>query len=315
MTAENGDPTLRLEAFTRAVALAAALSLSALPALADPAGFAFLEVPAGARASAMGGAYASVGEGVEAAFWNPAGLAGVHGFQITASHYEFLEHLRQAQFGVAGKLWGGGVSGSVRALYSEPITARDELGNEIGTFGSHDLEFAFGYGGVLSPGLRAGGTFQVIRERVSDFSATTWALGGGLTWDPAALPRLRTTLSVHNIGPDAAYNFDGVRGSPVALPSAVQVGASYGIPVGGLDVRGALESRITRGRPGVGMIGLEAGHASGAALRAGFRVNDEATDFSVGAGYATGGLRFDYAFVPYKLELGETHRLSLTAQF
>jgi len=63
------------------------------------------------------------------------------------------------------------------------------------------------------------------------------------------------------------------------------------------------------------MIGLEVGHASGAALRAGFRVNDEATDFSVGAGYATGGLRFDYAFVPYKLELGETHRLSLTAQF
>ena len=149
---------MKFQAFSRAVACAAALSLSALPALADPSGFAFLETPAGARASAMGGAYASIGEGVEAAFWNPAGLAAAHGFQITASHYEFLEHLRHAQFGMAGKLWGRGVSGSVRALYSEPITERDALGNETGTFGSHDLELALAYGTVVAPGIRAGGS-------------------------------------------------------------------------------------------------------------------------------------------------------------
>jgi hypothetical protein len=289
--------------------------LPAWPAAADPSGFAFLEVPAGARASAMGGAYASVGEGVEAAFWNPAGLAAVHGFQITASHYEFLEHLRHAQFGMAGKLWGGGVAGTVRALYSEPITERDALGNETGTFGSHDLEFAFAYATNMRPGLRAGGTAQVVRERLSDFSATTWAIGGGLTWDPASLPRLRTSLSVHNLGPSAHYNFDGVKGSPVSLPAAVQAGVSYSIPVGSLDLRGALESRMTQGRSGIGMLGAELGHVSGAALRAGFRMNDEATNFSIGAGYATEALRFDYAFVPYRLEIGETHRLSLTAQF
>lgn len=263
----------------------------------------------------MGGAYASVSEGVESAFWNPAGLAAARGFQITASHYEFLEHLRHAQFGMAGKLWGGGVAASVRALYSEPITERDELGNETGTFGSHDLELALAYGGVLRPGLRAGGTAQIVRERLSDFSATTWAVGGGVTWDPASLPRLRTSLSVHNLGPSAAYNFDGVRGSAVSLPMAVQAGTSYGFPAGGLDLRGALEARFTRGRPGIGMLGAEAAHASGAALRAGFRLNDEATNFSIGAGYGNEGLRFDYAFVPYRLEVGETHRLSLTAQF
>ena len=52
---------------------AAALALAA-PAVAhsDPAGFSFLEIPAGARASALGGAYASRALGVEAAFWNPA---------------------------------------------------------------------------------------------------------------------------------------------------------------------------------------------------------------------------------------------------
>ena len=40
--------------------------LAAGPALAASAGFAFLEIPTGARASALGGAYASLGQGVEA---------------------------------------------------------------------------------------------------------------------------------------------------------------------------------------------------------------------------------------------------------
>ena len=306
----------KIQAIGRVVAYAAAaLFMSALSARAETPGFTFLEVPAGARASAMGGAYASLAEGVEAGFWNPAGLAGVHGIQIEASHYEFLEHLRHAQFGVGGKLFGGGVSATLRAMYSEPITERDALGNETGTFGAHDLELALGYGRAVRPGLRLGGTAQVVREGIAQFAATTWALGGGATWDPARWPRLRMTVSFHNHGPAAAYSFDGARGQPVHLPAAVQAGASYGATMGGLDLRGALETRVTQGRAGIGMIGAEISHPSGAAIRAGFRLNDEATNFSVGAGYSTQGLRLDYAFVPYRLELGETHRLSLSAQF
>ena len=65
------------------------LALSALlatPAAADPPGFAFLEVPGGARAAALGGAYASLARGAEAAFWNPAGLGQFEGSQFTATH-------------------------------------------------------------------------------------------------------------------------------------------------------------------------------------------------------------------------------------
>ena len=300
---------------TRAAVATAALVLGAASAGADPAGFAFLEVPAGAHASAMGGAYASVADGVEAAFWNPAGLAGVRGIQLTASHFEFIEHLRHAQFGVGGRLFGGGMAATLRAMYSEPITERDALGNEIGTFGAHDLEFALAYGRAMGERLRLGGSAQVVRERLSEFAATTWALGGGATWDPAAFPRARMSVSVHNLGPAGAYQLDGARGDPVPLPTAVQAGASYGIDAAGLALRGALETRWTRGRAGIAMLGGELSHPSGAALRARFRMNDETTDFSVGAGYSSAALRLDYAFVPFRLELGDTHRLSLSAQF
>src|SRR5262245_9967067 len=296
-----------------AVACATALSLVGVAAYADPPGFTFLEVPAGARASAMGGAYASVAEGIEAAFWNPAGLAAIHGAQLTFSHYEFLAHLRHEQFGIGGKLFGGGLAATVRAMYSEPITERDILGNDIGTFGAHDLEFAVAYGTALGSSLEVGGTAQVIRERIADSGATTWAVGGGVTWDPLA--RLRTSLSVHDLGPAGAFDLESGRGQPVPLPSAVQGGASYSLATGAFETRAALEARLTRGRVGVGMLGAELEHSSGAALRAGLRINDEATDFSVGVGYATSKLRVDYAFVPYRMDLGDTQRFSLSAQF
>src|SRR5262245_8902600 len=142
--------------WARGMALAVPLFFAAPATVhADAAGFAFLEVPAGARASALGGAYASIAEGAEASFWNPAGLANISGLEVTGSHYEYIQSLRHDQFAVAGKLFGGGASAALRAMYSEPIVARDEVGNEIGTFGGHDLEFTLAYGREIAPGWRA----------------------------------------------------------------------------------------------------------------------------------------------------------------
>jgi hypothetical protein len=290
--------------------------LAARAAHAKPAGFAFLEVPAGARASALGGAYSSLASGAEAAFWNPAGLEAVQGVQVTGSHTEFLESLRHEQFAVAGRLAGGGASASLRAGYSQPVDERDELGNLIGTFGSHDLEFALGYGRPVAPGVAVGGTGQVVRERIANVSATTFAFGLGTVLEPKRWPGLRLGLSAHNLGPAAAYTIEGAKGSPVPLPAAVQAGASYRRDAFlGCTVSSSLEGRFTRGRNGVAMLGAELAHASGAALRLGFRANDEATRFGFGVGWALPVLRFDYAFVPYRLDLGDTHRVSFTAQF
>jgi len=307
----------------RAAAACAALALlSVRPALCAPPGFAFLEVPAGARAAALGGAFTSLGQGVEAAFWNPAGLEAVKGIQITGTHVEYVQSLRHDQFAVAGRAFGGGLAASLRALYSEPIDERDELGNLIGSFGSHDLEFALAYGRTVASGLSVGATIAALRERIADASASTYAAGFGAAWEPAGVSGLRLGFSAHNLGRDARFGLEGGPGEPVALPAAVQAGGSWQRAIAhGAALRAALEGRFTRGRSGIGMAGLElatAGGANGAGaafLRAGLRVNDDAAGYSVGVGYALPGLRLDYAFVPLRLDLGDTHRVSFTAQF
>jgi hypothetical protein len=286
------------------------------PAGSTPAGFSFLEVPAGARASALGGAFVAVGEGVEAGFWNPAGLAAVKGLEITGSHYEFFQHLRHDQFAVAGAWLGGGLAGSVRAIYSEPIEARDDLGNVTGTFGGNDLEFRLAYGRSFGTGLRAGVTTQLLRARLAELSTGSVAFGAGATWEPARLSALRLGLAVDHLGPDASYTFADGPGQPIPLPAALQAGAWYRWgTVGTMSLGTGLEVRASRGRPTVTAIGGELTHATGASLRLGARINDDATAFSFGGGYALSALRLDYAFVPYRMDLGDSHRMSFTARF
>ncbi len=301
---------------TRALALVLAALSFAVPALAAPPGYAFLETPAGARAAALGGAYASVARGAESAFWNPAGLAGFDGTQFTATHTETYEHLRHDQVAVAGRLFGGGMAASMRAMYSEPIPERDDLGNLIGSFGAHDLEFLLGYGRKLSGGMSFGFTAQALRERVADLAAGAWALGGGVAWDVAALPGSRASLSVHNLGPAGHYTLEGVQGDRVQLPAAVQGGMSFThAAFSNLNALLALEARATQGRNTVVAVGAELDAPVGAALRFGMRANDDIASWSAGAGWRTRSLRIDYAFVPSKLELDDTHRFSLTASF
>ena len=290
--------------------------LAAAPVAAGPSGFAFLEVPAGARASALGGAFAVSGEGVEASFWNPAGLAVVDGIQITGAHVEAFQNFRHDQFAIAGPWLGGGVSVSVRAFYSEPIVARDDLGNEIGTFGGHDLGFGLAYGRSLAAGVRVGASARLIRERIAELSTGTYGFGAGATWQSPDRPALRLGVMVDNIGPDARYTFADGPGEPVPLPMALQAGGAYHWSLAGATRVGAsLETRMTRGRPGVAMLGGELTHPTGAALRLGVRVNDDASRFSAGAGYALAALRLDYAFVADRLDIGDSHRVSFTASF
>ena len=82
-----------------------------------------------------------------------------------------------------------------------------------------------------------------------------------------------------------------------------------------MHVTGAVEGRATRGRSVLGLLGAEVADASGAAVRMGLRLNDTTTGVTFGAGYALPGVSFDYAFVPLRYDMGDTHRFGFTAHF
>ncbi len=248
----------------------------------DAGGIRLPRGPGRGAPGALGGAFASRADGVEATFWNPAGLAATTRLEIVGSHFEFFQQLRHEQFAFARPLWGGGASLGLRAMYSEPITERDDIGNVIGTFGGHDLEFSLAYGRTVGRGLRAGGSFQVVRERIAELVRDD--LGGGRGPDlgsaPAAAalalraqPRTRRPLRARR----------RAAGQAVSLPAAVQGGASYGVAVGtGFELRGSLETRLTRGgaRSRWSAASWRTSPAPRSAL--GYRANDDATNLGFG---------------------------------
>ena len=306
----------RLHTRVALLSLLTAALLSAPAARAAQPGFAFLDIPAGARASAMGGAYSAVVRGADAALWNPAALDGVSRLEVSGSHAELQSQLHYDAVVLGGKAWGGGYAMSMRALYSEAIEARDEAGNLTGTFGAHDLEFALSYGHRLGGGLALGGSAEIVRERLDNEATQTYAFDLGATLEPAAFPGARVSLALENVGPAARYTIDGIEGADVPLPAAITTGVSYAKLAGhGLTVRGALEGRFIDGRAGLGAIGAEIANGAGMAFRAGWRINDASADLTLGAGYSTRGLAFDYAFIPLDLSLGESHRFSISRQF
>jgi hypothetical protein len=233
-----------------------------------------------------------------------------------ATHYEFFQNLRHEQFALAGRMFGGGIAGSVRAMYSEPIEERDELGNLIGTFGAQDLEMQLAYGWAPSAGTSFGFGTQLVKERIANESAMTWGVSAGAAFRPERWKGLRASFAMQHLGPSAHYEIEGQQGAPVDLPLALQSGLAWSRALGhGLSVLPALDVRATVGRPPVVALGGELESENGASLRLGVREGDDISSFSAGFGWRFRACRVDYAWVPSKLDLEDTHRFSFGAQF
>jgi hypothetical protein len=301
------------------------LASALLAALAAPAsagsetGFAFLELPAGARVAAMGGAGATLAEGPAALFWNPAGIApaipaaGSHG-RASFDHHESIQTFRQELVGGVLEKDGDGIGLGLNAHYTEGIDERDELGNLLGTFGATDFAVVFGMSKTASPGLRLGGALQWTHEDLAGVGASAFGLSGGLLWDPVAIEGLRIGASVRNIGPSPSFKApDGSDGASVSQPTTFEAGASFG-NAGSFSWRAAADVVQLKGESMEGRLGLEIKPIPSLALRAGWMTGQDAADLTAGAGVAVGRFDIDYAFVPYKDDLGTSHRFGLTAR-
>jgi hypothetical protein len=291
---------------------------AASAAWAAPPGFAFLEVPAGARAAALGGAYASLATGAEAAFWNPAGTATLRRLEVTGGHAELLDNLRHDYFTLGGPLWGGAMTGSVRALYTSRSDESDDVGNLIGSFGATNSSSRLGYCRNLSGRVsRSGGTASVIPRAHLETVDQTYALGVGAAWTPERWNGLRPRpRRAEPSVPSSATRSTASRGSAVSLPMAVQTGRV--VRAAGRQPLAALGPPRVAARSAARGLGCSAPSCPmprAPRCASGTRINDDTSSLSFGAGFAQRGYALDYAFVPLKDDLGDTQRFAFRISF
>ena len=292
----------------------------------------FLTIDVSARAQGMGSAFVAVADEVSAIQYNPAGLIHVQETQLTFLHaWQFVNFMSFDYAAVAHPLAHNrvlGVSFSRLAIDDIPDTrnARVDYGSDwrldwskITTFNAADYALHFAVAQRWQNRLAVGIGVKLLHRSLGDFYANGIGMDAGLQWQlipdwtlGVALRNLTTTLIAWNTGEKElvapqvvignAYTFSLERFHTV-FRSALDISihtmpVSLGIQRNGQPINRALGAAI----------GGELVYRQALFVRGGM---DELQRLNLGVGIAIPHLRFDYSYLNYDRELGNSHRVSI----
>ncbi len=252
-----------------ALVLAAAVVLGATSAWSEPSfskvgfsGMQFLKIGAGARASAMGGAFTAVADDATALYWNPAGIARMRNISATFAHTNWFVDINNEYIGCVfpgGLLGNFGISasflsmGDMQRTTIDDITtlAREDEGEGLPTFSSSDLALGLTYARSLTNKFSVGFTAKYVREKIAEMSASQLAFDVG-THYLTGFKTLRIGMAIVNYSGDAKFsgidlqrdwadtswptNYTGnpweIQSQPFPMPLQFKIGAAYDFKFG-----------------------------------------------------------------------------------
>jgi len=276
---------------------------------------AFLKVDAASRPVAMGGAFVGVANDVNSVFWNPAGLTQVEKRELTAmynSWFAGIHHTSGAYAQPLGK--NAAVGASIIYMQSEIERRTDDTEEPDSIFNAYSYAAGLSGSYALIPKVfSVGGTIKVISQEfdVDDSSAAAADLGGLVRMSDLTLGVSVQNIKLHTSAEDAS------------LPLGIRAGAGY---VFSKDSIVAAEfARIGAGESSY-HIGLEKWIREILAIRVGYCIgssDNPKEGLSAGFGLRAYGTKplealsfqFDYAYVPDRDGLGDTHRVSMITRF
>ncbi|NTV45560.1 MAG: PorV/PorQ family protein [Chlorobiales bacterium] len=296
------------------------------------AGATELLIPVGGVGTALGGSVLASSSGVEALYWNPAGLARSEPVELMFSSMSYIADINVSYFGASANLGSmGSIGVSIKSLDFGDIprtTAEDPEGLTGVTFSPTYLTGSFTYARFLIDQVQVGATFKVISEKIGDVTATGYAFDFGIQYvTPVGL---RLGVALKNIGPQ--MQFDGyslevltpknpedtdqnklrtqITTASFDLPALFEIGLAYELALSHRDeflFSGNFQNNNFSNDEY--QLGIEYGFQKLFFIRGGYAVQPEknsqtdgvfSSSYSLGAGlnYKLGGIdfRLDYAY-------------------
>lgn len=289
-----------------------ALTFTGLLAVAGAAvaqdGLAMMKVEAGARASGMAGAFASIPADPYSAVYNPAGAVDLTNFTVSFGHNEYWDNIRIETGYFASPLRGRMyIHGGIRFAGLGNIEVRQTPTSEPEAYAdAHDISFKAGLAYRFSEKVAAGFGLGWLGEKIEAYR------GGAISADLGVLgrprPNLKVGASVTNIGSSFTLSKPGVTDSrKISLPTTYRVGTSYQYQkyLGAADLV-VLDDQIHL------HLGAEGHIQQYFFVRAGYMFNYDTKNFTAGATFVHRNVKIDYAFVPYSNDLGNSHLFNIT---
>ncbi len=294
------------------IAVIAGLQVPALYAGAGSDGAAFLKVDAGARAAAMGGAFAAVADDASSVFYNPAGPALAQNNEILLGHAEWLEGLRNEHAAYVHVVSAGlTLFTGLTALIIPALDEYDASGTRTGKFSALDGSAGAGLALALGNDAYFGLFGKAVYQQADTQKAYAYAADLGFIRNFGET--IRAGLAIQNFGTPIKLHTQSFE-----LPRTYRAGGAYRLlrkawftaeimKVGHSDLAAAAgaegEYSITR----LETIFARAGYKTG-------RYKNAGPGVSAGVGIRSGDICVDYAFSPFG-DLGDTHRFTLSYWF
>ncbi len=208
-----------------------------------------VQIPVGARDMALGGADLANTSGLNAQFWNPAGMPRMD--RTAAAQFSYMSIINDigvnymsvayndedvGSFGLNIKSFGFG---------DIPFTTNEDMDGASGrTFSPTFVTVGLSYARALTEYVNVGLTVKVISENIDRASASAVAFDIGLQYDnPGGIEGINFGVVIKNIGSDLRYEGSGLGSnyldpngkeyflnSPSAsneLPTSIELGLSY----------------------------------------------------------------------------------------
>lgn len=209
-----------------------------------------LLIPVGARGMAMRGAYISGLEGIEAIYYNPAGLGDLKfGTEAMFSQMSYLADIGVSYAAVATNFEGlGSLAFSVKSIdFGDiPVTTTENPYGTGATFSPLFVTLGVTYANALTDRIHVGVTVNVVSEKIMNTSATGVSFDAGVQYDGIAeIEGLKLGVVLKNFGPQMKFDGpdllrqatanSGLRGTQFykidaagfELPSQIELGLGY----------------------------------------------------------------------------------------
>jgi len=163
----------------------------------------FLEIPVGAAAVGMGGAYVSVANDASALYWNVGAIAEIGKFDLHLANMQWIGDTRFNYVGLVLPLGDFGTLGfSFTSLSMDDMVVRTVEKPE-GTgefFSAGDLSFGVSYARNLTDRFSLGLTFKYIQETIWHMTAQGFAVDVGTLFRTDILGGMVIGASISNFG-------------------------------------------------------------------------------------------------------------------
>ncbi|MFH0766182.1 MAG: hypothetical protein V2A61_07155 [Calditrichota bacterium] len=260
-------------------------------------GHRFVMIPPDAHGTALGETGVSYNPGGTGIWWNPAHLCG-----RTDLWLEGWSWMGEGRGSFGGARVGsdkGGLGAYYINLGLPGFEARDRPGDSQGEFTLHQAVFATGAGWSVFPFLQTG---AIVKAHIEDIygkryqSPAYFDFGIKSNYGP-----WETGLAVRNLT---------TRRHP-DTPATIQAGLSREYAIGALNLRGIGEGSLEQGGDRHLHLGAECSWMQRLALRMGWSSGHDARGLTFGLGAAAGRYRVDWAWLPFRHELGDSWRMGI----